>query len=79
MISGPIMVMVLEKENAIEHYRYLMGAAQDPSPGTIRCMYGISINHNAVHGSDSPETAKTEIGFFFSSYELNELKGKTNA
>ncbi len=67
--SGPIVVMVLEKENAILENRKLMGAT-DPSKaedGTIRKKYGISIDKNSVHGSDSAENAKIEIDFFFKS------------
>ena len=65
--SGPIVVMVLKKQNAILEYRKLMGAT-DPlkaEVGTIRKEFGISIDKNSVHGSDSPENAKTEIDFFF--------------
>ena len=65
--SGPIVVMVLERENAILENRKLMGAT-DPAKaeeGTIRKKYGISIDKNSVHGSDSPENAKVEIDFFF--------------
>ena len=65
--SGPILVMILEKENAILENRKLMGAT-DPvkaEEGTIRKKYGISIDKNSVHGSDSPENAKIEIDFFF--------------
>ena len=65
--SGPIVVMVLQKENAIVENRKLMGAT-DPSkaePETLRKKYGISIDKNSVHGSDSPDNAKIEIDFFF--------------
>ena len=65
--SGPIVVMILEKENAILENRKLMGAT-DPlkaEENTIRKKYGISIDKNSVHGSDSPENAKIEIEFFF--------------
>ena len=65
--SGPIVVMVLERENAILENRKLMGAT-DPTKaeeGTIRKKYGVSIDKNSVHGSDSPENAKIEIDFFF--------------
>ena len=65
--SGPIVVMILEGENAVSKNRQLMGAT-DPSKaeeGTLRKMYGISIDKNSVHGSDSIENAKTEINFFF--------------
>ena len=65
--SGPIVVMVLEKENAVKGNRELMGATnpQEASEGTIRKKYGISIDKNSVHGSDSVENAKIEISFFF--------------
>ena len=65
--SGPIVVMILEKENAILDNRELMGATnpKDAVDGTIRKKYGLSIDKNSVHGSDSPENAKIEIGFFF--------------
>lgn len=67
MISGPVIVMALEKENAVNDWRLLMGAT-DPAKatvGTIRKMYGKSIGSNATHGSDSPENAKNEVKFFF--------------
>ena len=65
--SGPIVVMVLEKENAVLGNRELMGATnpKDAEDGTIRKKYGISIDKNSVHGSDSIENAKIEIAFFF--------------
>ena len=65
--SGPIVVMVLEKENAVLANRKLMGATnpKDAEDGTIRRKYGISIDKNSVHGSDSVENAKIEIDFFF--------------
>ena len=65
--SGPIVVMVLEKENAVLANRELMGATNpaDAEIGTIRKKYGISIDKNSVHGSDSVENAKIEIDFFF--------------
>jgi len=65
--SGPIVTMVLEKENAVVANRELMGATNpnDAKEGTIRKMYGISIDKNSVHGSDSVENAKIEIDFFF--------------
>ena len=65
--SGPIVVMVLEKENAVLANRELMGATNptDAVEGTIRKKYGISIDKNSVHGSDSIENAKIEIDFFF--------------
>lgn len=67
MTSGPVMIQVLEGENAIAKNRDLMGAT-DPrkaEPGTIRADFAESIDANAVHGSDGPETARTEIAFFF--------------
>ena len=65
--SGPIIVMILEKENAVIGNRDLMGATnpKDADEGTIRKKYGISIDKNSVHGSDSLENAKIEIDFFF--------------
>ena len=65
--SGPIVTMILEKENAILANRELMGATnpKDAEEGTIRKKYGISIDKNSVHGSDSLENARTEIDFFF--------------
>ena len=67
--SGPIVVMILEKKNAVIANRELMGATnpKDADEGTIRKKYGISIDKNSVHGSDSPESAKIEIDFFFKS------------
>lgn len=72
MASGPIVVLVLEGDNAIKRHRDLMGAT-DPAkaePGTIRKLYGTNIEYNAVHGSDSPETARFEIGYFFPEMDL---------
>jgi len=72
MSSGPAVVMVLEGENAIARNREIMGAT-DPAKaveGTIRHALGASIEHNAVHGSDAPETARTEIAYFFSALEI---------
>ena len=65
--SGPIIVMILDGENAIQKNRELMGATdpQKAKEGTIRKLYGISIEKNSVHGSDSPKNAKAEIDFFF--------------
>ncbi len=67
--SGPIVVMILEKENAILANRELMGSTnpKDAAEGTIRKKFGISIDKNSVHGSDSAENAKIEIDFFFKS------------
>jgi len=72
MISGPVVVQVLEGENAIAKYRDIMGAT-DPAkaaPGTIRKVYARSIGENSVHGSDAAETAATEIAQFFSGNEI---------
>ncbi|HEU0199095.1 MAG TPA: nucleoside-diphosphate kinase [Burkholderiaceae bacterium] len=73
MISGPIMVQVLEGEGAIAKNRDLMGAT-DPkkaAPGTIRADFAASIDANAVHGSDGPETAAVEVAFFFPSVNIH--------
>ena len=72
MITGPVMVQVLAGENAIAKNRELMGATnpKEANPGTIRADFADSIDANAVHGSDSPETARQEIAFFFSNDEL---------
>ena len=72
MSSGKVIVMVLEAENAIARWRDTMGAT-DPAkaaPGTIRRDLGTSIQNNCTHGSDAPETAAFEIGFFFGGFEL---------
>jgi nucleoside-diphosphate kinase len=72
MISGPVVVQVLEGENAIARYRDIMGAT-DPAkaaPGTIRKAHARSIGENSVHGSDAPETAAVEIAQFFSGNEI---------
>ena len=67
MISGPVVVQVLEGENAISKNRELMGATNpaDADPGTIRADFATTVDENAVHGSDAPETAAEEIKFFF--------------
>jgi len=73
MVSGPIMVQVLEGENAIARNRELMGAT-DPkkaAPGTIRADFADSIDANAVHGSDAAETARAEVSFFFPSLDIH--------
>ena len=72
MISGPVMVQVLEGENAIAGNREVMGATnpKDAAPGTIRALFAETIDENAVHGSDGPDTAKTEIAFFFEDDEI---------
>ena len=68
MTSGPVVVQVLEGEDAISRNREIMGATNpsEAAPGTIRADFATSIEENAVHGSDAPETAKQEIEFFFS-------------
>lgn len=72
MSSGPILVQVLEGENAIAVNRQIMGATnpKDAAPGTIRADFADSIDHNAVHGSDAADTAKQEIAFFFKPEEM---------
>ncbi len=72
MISGPVLVQVLEGENAIAKNREVMGATnpKEAAPGTIRADFANSIDENAVHGSDAPETATQEIAYFFSAIEL---------
>jgi nucleoside-diphosphate kinase len=72
MSSGPIFVMVLEKENAIADLRKLMGATNpaNAEEGTIRKQFAGSIEENTIHGSDAEETAIFEIGYFFAGYEL---------
>lgn len=72
MISGPVIMQVLEGDNAIAKNREVMGATnpKEAAPGTIRADFADSIDENAVHGSDAAETAKEEIAFFFSANEL---------
>jgi nucleoside-diphosphate kinase len=72
MTSGPIIVMILEGENAIGRYRELMGATdyREAAKGTIRKDFATDIEKNIVHGSDGPETAAFEIGYFFNSFEI---------
>ena len=72
MTSGPVMVQVLEGENAIAVHREVMGATNpaEAAAGTIRADFATSIDENAVHGSDGPDTAKVEMAFFFSDNEL---------
>jgi nucleoside-diphosphate kinase len=75
MSSGPVFVSVLEGEGAIARYREVLGAT-DPAKaaaGTVRKDFGTDVEKNAAHGSDAPETAKVEIGFFFSARELAGL------
>jgi nucleoside-diphosphate kinase len=72
MTSGPVVVQVLEGENAIARYREIMGATNpaDAAPGTIRAEFAESLEANSSHGSDAPETAQFEIGYFFSDDEI---------
>ncbi len=72
MTSGPVVLMVLEGENAIAKNREIMGATnpKQAAPGTIRADFALSIGENTVHGSDAPETAQQEINYFFSGIEI---------
>jgi nucleoside-diphosphate kinase len=72
MISGPVVVMVLEGDNVIARYRELMGATnfEEADEGTIRRDFATDIEKNVVHGSDAPETAAFEISYFFNSFEI---------
>lgn len=72
MTSGPVMVQVLEGENAVLKNREIMGATNpaNAAPGTIRKDFASSVEENAVHGSDAPETARNEIAYFFSNLDL---------
>lgn len=72
MTSGPVWVMALARENAVKHLRQVMGATNpaDADEGTVRKLYGESIERNAIHGSDSPENAAIEVNFFFPTSEL---------
>jgi nucleoside-diphosphate kinase len=72
MTSGPVVVSVLEGDDAIARYRKLMGATnpEKADPGTIRKKFATNIEQNACHGSDAPETAKVEIAYFFAETEL---------
>ncbi|QJB57686.1 nucleoside-diphosphate kinase [Pseudodesulfovibrio sp. zrk46] len=72
MISGPVVVSCLEGENAIKAYRELMGATNpaDAAEGTIRKRFAVNLQNNSCHGSDGPDTAKTEVAYFFNDDEL---------
>ena len=72
MISGPIMIQVLEGENAVARNREIMGATNpaDAAPGTIRADFAVEVTENAVHGSDAADTAEQEIAFFFTPEEI---------
>jgi nucleoside-diphosphate kinase len=73
MSEGPVLVSVLEGENAIERYRDVLGATnpEKAAAGTVRKLYGTNIERNAAHGSDAPDTAAVEIGYFFNALELH--------
>lgn len=72
MTSGPVIPLALERENAVAQLREVMGATDvaKAAPGTVRHLFGTSIERNAIHGSDSPENAAIELSFFFSRTEL---------
>jgi nucleoside-diphosphate kinase len=72
MTSGPVMPLALERENAVAHLRQVMGATDvaKAAPGTVRALYGTSIERNAIHGSDSPDNAAAELAFFFARADL---------
>ena len=72
MTSGPVWPLALEREDAVTYLRKVMGATNpaDADDGTIRALYGESIERNSIHGSDSPENAAIEVNFFFSASEL---------
>lgn len=74
MSSGPTVTLALEREDAIRHWRAVMGATNpaEAEPGTIRAAFGESIERNSTHGSDAPDTAAFELGFWFSEAELCE-------
>ena len=73
MSEGPCLVSVLEGDNAIARYREVLGATNpaEAAPGTVRKLYGANIERNAAHGSDAPDTAAFEIGYFFNALELH--------
>jgi len=75
MSRGPIVVMVLERENAIQKYRDVIGAtdAKKAADGTLRKAFGTDVGENALHGSDSPETAQNEVAYFFAGFELGPV------
>lgn len=76
LLSAPVVALVLEKENAIQAYREIMGTTDPASAatGTIRADYGDNVTINAVHGSDSPESASREIAYFFAESEVNSYE-----
>lgn len=72
MMEGPVIIVALERENAVAYLRQIMGSTDvaKAAPGTLRALYGTSIERNAIHGSDSAENAHREVAFFFSGSEL---------
>jgi nucleoside-diphosphate kinase len=81
MTSGPVVLMVLEGENAIARNREIMGATDpaEAAPGTVRKLFAASKGTNTVHGSDAPETARSEIAYFFRGLDLNPKEGRITA
>lgn len=77
MTSGPVVAVALRRENAVRHLRDVMGATDvsKAEPGTIRALFGTSIEANAIHGSDSDENAAIETAFFFAQSELIDIEG----
>ena len=75
MIEGPVVLLALEREDAVKTLREVMGATNpaNAADGTIRKLFAESIERNAIHGSDAPETAAQELAYFFTSVELNQL------
>jgi len=75
MTEGPVIVMALEREDAVKKLREVMGATNpaNAADGTVRKLFAESIERNAIHGSDAPETAAQELGYFFNSVELKQL------
>jgi nucleoside-diphosphate kinase len=75
MTEGPVIVMAIEREDAVKKLREVMGATNpaNAAEGTVRKLYAESIERNAIHGSDAPETAAEELKFFFNSIELSQL------
>jgi nucleoside-diphosphate kinase len=76
MTSGPVMPLALERQDAVPHLRQVMGATDvaKAAPGTVRALYGTSIERNAIHGSDSAENAAQEVAFFFARSELSAAR-----
>ncbi len=76
MISGPVVLILLERDNAVEHWREVIGATDpaEAAEGTVRKLYGLDKCRNTVHGSDSPENGEIEVSFFFAESELIEQR-----